>query len=56
MTDIGDMPCWGGGLFGNTPIRALLDVLDEAQIDNLPIFVIELFPTRGPIPHHARKS
>jgi NTE family protein len=55
MTDIGDMRCWDGGLFENTPIWALLDLLDEAEIDNLPIFVIELFPTRDPIPHNPKE-
>ncbi len=55
MTDIDDMPCWDGGLFDNTPIWALLDLLDEAEIDNLPIFVIELFPTRDSIPHNPKE-
>ncbi|MBV8055747.1 MAG: patatin-like phospholipase family protein [Deltaproteobacteria bacterium] len=55
MTDIGDMRCWDGGLFDNTPIWALLDLLDEAEIDNLPIFVIELFPTRDSIPHNQKE-
>jgi NTE family protein len=55
MTEIGDMPCWDGGLFDNTPIWALLDLLDEAEIDHLPIFVIDLFPTRDPIPHHPKE-
>jgi len=55
MTDVDDMPCWDGGLFDNTPIWALLDLLDEAEIDNLPIFVIELFPTRDSIPHNPKE-
>ena len=37
------------------PIRALLDVLDEAQIDDLPILAIELFPTRDPVPQNAKE-
>ena len=55
MTDIGDIPCWDGGLFDNTPIWALLDLLDEAEIDNLPIFVVELFPTRDAIPRNPKE-
>lgn len=38
---------WDGGLFSNTPIDALLNLLDPDEIDTLPIFVIDLFPTRG---------
>jgi NTE family protein len=38
---------WDGGLFSNTPIDALLNMLDEQEIETLPIFVIDLFPTRG---------
>jgi NTE family protein len=55
ITNVGDIPCWDGGLFDNTPIWALLDLLDEAEIDHLPIFVIELFPTRDPIPHNPKE-
>ncbi len=56
MTDIGDMPCWAAGC-STTPRSGLCSICwMRPQIDNLPIFVIELFPTRGPIPHHARKS
>jgi predicted acylesterase/phospholipase RssA len=38
---------WDGGLFSNTPIDALLNLLNPAEIDSLPIFVIDLFPTQG---------
>ena len=38
---------WDGGLFSNTPIDALLNMLDEDDIANLPIFVVDLFPTAG---------
>lgn len=48
---IDDQYYWDGGLFSNTPIDALLNLLDEEEIDTLPIFVIDLFPTRGlPLP------
>ena len=48
---IDDQYYWDGGLFSNTPIDALLNLLDAEEIDSLPIFVIDLFPTRGlPVP------
>jgi NTE family protein len=55
MTDIDGLPYWDGGLFDNTPVWALLDLLDEDEIENLPIFVIELFPTRDPIPNNPKE-
>lgn len=36
---------WDGGLFSNTPIDALLNLLEPAEIETLPIFVVDLFPT-----------
>jgi NTE family protein len=51
MTVIGDVSYWDGGLFDNTPIEALLDLLEDDEIDELPIFVVNLFATRAPIPH-----
>lgn len=44
---IDEQSYWDGGLFSNTPIDALLNLLDDHEIDTLPIFVIDLFPTRG---------
>jgi NTE family protein len=38
---------WDGGMFSNTPIDALLNMLDEKEIASLPIFVVDLFPTRN---------
>lgn len=38
---------WDGGLFSNTPIDSLLNLLEPDEIDTLPIFVIDLFPTNG---------
>ncbi|TWI43796.1 patatin-like phospholipase [Pseudoduganella flava] len=38
---------WDGGLFSNTPIDALLNLLEPHEIDTLPIFVVDLFPTEG---------
>ena len=45
---------WDGGLFDNTPIAALLDLLDEDQLATLPIFVINLFPSDMAIGSTAR--
>ncbi len=44
---------WDGGLFDNTPLQPLLDLLTEEEIETLPIIVIDLFPRAGqkePIP------
>jgi len=38
---------WDGGLFSNTPIDALLNLLEPDEIESLPIFVVDLFPTDG---------
>jgi predicted acylesterase/phospholipase RssA len=46
---------WDGGLFSNTPIDALLNLLDQHEIETLPIFVIDLFPTQG-LPEPANLS
>jgi NTE family protein len=50
MTIIDNNAYWDGGLFDNTPIQALLDLLSEDEIENLPIFVVDLFPTKAPLP------
>jgi NTE family protein len=50
MTVIDSIPYWDGGLFDNTPIEALLDLLDAQEIDHLPIFVVDLFPTHSAAP------
>lgn len=49
-TEIDGVKYWDGGLFDNTPIEALLDLLEEDEIKSMPIFVIDLFPTHGGIP------
>lgn len=48
MTRIGGKSYWDGGLFDNTPLGAILDQLGEA--DERTIYVINLFPNKGPIP------
>jgi NTE family protein len=40
---------WDGGLFSNTPIDALLNLLKPEEIDGLPIYVVDLFPA-GDLP------
>ncbi len=50
MTVIDGVPYWDGGLFDNTPIEAMIDLLDEEEIDHLPIFVVDLFATHAAPP------
>ncbi|HKH80184.1 MAG TPA: hypothetical protein VKA03_00965 [Methylovirgula sp.] len=52
MTVIDRSSYWDGGLFDNTPIEALLDLLSDAEIDSLPIFVVDLFATRAALPQN----
>jgi NTE family protein len=52
MTEIDGVYYWDGGLFDNTPIEALLDLLDDDEASTLPIFVINLFPSHGGIPRN----
>jgi len=42
-----DCAYWDGGLFSNTPIDALLNLLEPDEIESLPIFTIDLFRTDG---------
>ncbi|MDC8758352.1 patatin-like phospholipase family protein [Janthinobacterium fluminis] len=50
-TDIDGTQFWDGGLFSNTPIDALLNLLEADEVDSLPIFVVDLFPSGGlPLP------
>jgi NTE family protein len=50
MTDIGDQSYWDGGLFDNTPLGAVLDRLDQAADVERTVYLVNLFPNRGPIP------
>ena len=47
MTVIDGVPYWDGGLFDNTPIEILLDLLEHDEIDHLPIFIVNLFATHA---------
>jgi NTE family protein len=50
---INDEAYWDGGLFSNTPIDALLNLLEPDEIDTLPIFTVDLFRTDNlPVPQN----
>jgi predicted acylesterase/phospholipase RssA len=50
MTVIGGKTYWDGGLFDNTPLGAVLDRLDTSEHAERTIYVVNLFPNKGPIP------
>jgi NTE family protein len=50
MTFIDGVAYWDGGLFDNTPIESLLDMLDEDEIEHLPLYVVDLFATHAALP------
>ncbi|WP_116131853.1 patatin-like phospholipase family protein [Tropicimonas sp. IMCC34043] len=50
MTEIDGHSYMDGGIFSNTPLPQLLEMLDEDQLDSLPIFVINLFPILDDVP------
>ena len=43
-TEIDGELYWDGGLFDNTPLRPVIEMLDEAETQDLPIFVLDLVP------------
>jgi NTE family protein len=51
MTTIGDDRYWDGGLFDNTPLSALLKLIDPPDAPRTRLFVVNLFPKAGRIPH-----
>jgi NTE family protein len=55
MTVIDDVPYWDGGLFDNTPIETLFDLLENDEIDHLPIFIVDLFETHADPPTTLRE-
>jgi NTE family protein len=55
MTVIDGVPYWDGGLFDNTPIEPLLDLLKEDEIEHLPIFVVNLFATHSKPPENLKE-
>lgn len=50
MTKIDGEFYWDGGLFDNTPLRPLVEMLTAEETETLPIVVIDLFPTKDAIP------
>ena len=50
MTEIDGEAYIDGGVFSNTPLDMLIEMLDEEQLDSLPIFVIDLFPASDATP------
>ena len=55
MTVIDGVPYWDGGLFDNTPIESPLDLLTEEELENLPIFIVNLFATHSNPPANLRE-
>jgi NTE family protein len=55
MTVIEGVPYWDGGLFDNTPIEPLLDLLTADELENLPIFIVNLFATHSDPPTTLRE-
>jgi len=55
MTLIDGVSYWDGGLFDNTPIEPLLDLLNADELDNLPIFIVNLFATHSNPPSDLRE-
>lgn len=49
MTRIGQTSYWDGGVFDNTPLGAVIDMLDDGAPDRA-ILVINLFPNTMPLP------
>jgi len=53
MAEVDGRLYWDGGLFDNTPLKPMVELLTEEEIRTLPIVVIDLFPGSGekePIP------
>ncbi|WP_428644432.1 patatin-like phospholipase family protein [Roseibium sp.] len=47
---------WDGGIYDNTPIQSLIRILDEHEVEHLPIFVVELFGALGDVPKDLGQS
>ena len=56
MTEIGGQHYWDGGLFDNTPLRPLLEMLTEDESKHLPIVVLNLFPSCGRVPGNLMEA
>ena len=49
-TVINGKPYWDGGVFDNTPLGAVLDLMDDAPDRERSVFVVNLFPNVAPVP------
>jgi NTE family protein len=56
MTEIDGEAYIDGGVFSNTPLDMLIEMLDEDEVDRLPIFVIDLFPATDATPKNLVES
>ena len=56
MTAIDGEAYIDGGVFSNTPLDMLIGMLDETELDTLPIFVIDLFPATDATPRNLIES
>lgn len=52
MTQIEDDHYWDGGLFDNTPLRPLIEMLTPEEAESLPLVLIDLFPTTDAVPRN----
>jgi predicted acylesterase/phospholipase RssA len=50
MVELDEAHYWDGGLFDNTPLAPVIDRLDPDPQVRKRVFVIELFPSAGPVP------
>jgi len=49
-TETGSKYYWDGGLFDNTPLGAVLDMLGDGPDVKRTVYVVNLFPNKAPIP------
>jgi NTE family protein len=55
MTVIDGVHYWDGGLFDNTPVEPLLDLLEDDELEHLPIFIVNLFATHSNPPKNLKE-
>ncbi len=49
MTLIGTQWYWDGGLFDNIPLSPVIANLKQGEAQELPIFMLDLFPIPTPV-------
>lgn len=47
---------WDGGIYDNTPTDSLIDIINEHQIETMPIFILELFSHKGAVPKNIQDA